>query len=131
MNTWANREVKFSCAADNANTFFWYLNDIYVKYVPDLQWYDVETNVTSSPASSFVRIWIPQNYGQLNESWVKCQAVHDASESGSALPDSAEALLLIQGTGRFKLIENTNYKHFFILESLIYSFKNEFCEIHF
>ena len=104
VNTSANKQVTFDCAAENANLFFWYLNDTYVKYLSHVD-SDIETNDTDTPPSSRLRLDIPKNFGQLNESWIKCKATYFDGLSDSTPAVSAEALLLIQGTGALKTVK--------------------------
>ena len=99
INTSANSTVTFFCAARNANLFLWILNDSYVQNNVDLKnLYDTNDDVTSDPQSSVFKLWIPNEYRDLNESRIKCKAVDQNPGSDSIPVVSSEALLLIQGT---------------------------------
>ena len=97
VNTSANTEVTFFCAAENATLFFWYLNDNPIKHLSTVQ-SDVETDDNADPPESFVKLWIPkEDYAHLNESRTKCIAADHDAETTSTPAESSEALLLIQG----------------------------------
>ena len=87
----------FFCAAENADLFFWYLNNTYVKYVEGVN-SDIETEDTAIPPSSVLKLTIPKETGHLNNSLIKCKALSYDSNSNSTPAESSEVLLLIQGT---------------------------------
>lgn len=96
VNGSAYTEVTFICAAEIANIFLWHLNDDYVKFVHNVT-VDVETDILGDPPQSILFLWIPGDFGSLNQSRIHCKAVH-YEDGGSSNPvNSLEALLLIQG----------------------------------
>ena len=59
---------------------------------------DIETNDNAHPPSTTLELSIPEEFGQLNESLLKCKAVDYGTPTNFHPVDSSEALLLIQGT---------------------------------
>ena len=98
VSTCPNREVMFFCAAENANLFLWYLNGSPAMYMGVTS--DADTNLTDIPPSSVLKMTIPKEFGSLNQTMIRCDAV-DTLGSNSPHAMSSIALLLIQGTREY------------------------------